>query len=150
MHVTVQQALLDGLGPAFLQAWGPERTAALFPWRALIDAGAWISAGTDHPIGPLSPLRAVHGMTTRRTPAGVLGPEHAIGRAEALRLYTVAGAGFLSGAASGPAAGTLVPGAPADLACYPADPFSCPDEDLLSLSPAATVIGGRVAYRTAG
>ena len=160
VHVTVQQALLDGLGPAFLQAWGPERTAALFPWRELVDAGTWISAGTDHPIGPLSPLRAVHGMTTRRTPAGVLGPEHAIGRAEALRLYTVAGAGFLSGAApsgsapsgsaSGAAAGTLVPGAPADLACYPADPFSCPDEELLSLSPAATVVGGRVAYTTAG
>ncbi len=151
VHVTVQQALLDGLGPAFLQAWGPKRTAALFPWRALIDAGGWISAGTDHPIGPLSPLRAVHGMTTRRTPAGVLGPEHAIGRAEALRLYTVAGAGFLSGpSAAGPAAGTLVPGAPADLACYLADPFSCPDEELLRLSPAATVIGGRVAYTTAG
>jgi len=156
VHVTVQQALLDGLGPAFLQAWGPERTAALFPWRELVDAGTWISAGTDHPIGPLSPLRAVHGMTTRRTPAGVLGPEHAIGRAEALRLYTVAGAGFLSGAApsgsalSGSAAGTLVPGAPADLACYLADPFSCPDEQLLALSPAATVIGGRLAYRAAG
>jgi predicted amidohydrolase YtcJ len=90
-------------------------------------------------------------MTTRRTPAGVLGPEHAIGRAEALRLYTVAGAGFLSGpSAAGSAAGTLVPGAPADLVCYLADPFSCPDEELLSLSPAATVIGGRVAYRTAG
>jgi predicted amidohydrolase YtcJ len=145
VHITVQQALLDGLGPAFLQAWGPERTAALFPWRELIDAGAWISAGTDHPIGPLSPLRAVHGMTTRRTPAGVLGPGHAIGRAEALRLYTVAGAGFLSA----PAAGALVPGAPADLACYPADPFGCPDEELLSLSPTATVIDGRLAYRTA-
>jgi predicted amidohydrolase YtcJ len=146
VHITVQQALLDGLGPAFLQAWGPERTAALFPWRELLDAGAWISAGTDHPIGPLSPLRAVHGMTTRRTPAGVLGPQHAIGRAEALRLYTVAGAGFLSA----PGAGTLVTGAPADLTCYLADPFSCPDEQLLTLSPAATVIGGRLAYRAAG
>jgi hypothetical protein len=89
-------------------------------------------------------------MITRRTPAGVLGPKHAIGRAEALRLYTVAGAAFLSGSVSASAAGTLVPGAPADLACYPADPFTCPDEQLLSLSPAATVIGGRLAYRTAG
>jgi hypothetical protein len=68
-HVTVQQALLAGLGPAFLNAWGPDRTAALFPWRELLDAGAWISAGTDHPIGPLDPLRAIHGMTTRLTPA---------------------------------------------------------------------------------
>jgi nitronate monooxygenase len=28
--------------------------------------------------------------------------------------------------------------------------FSCPDEALLSLSPAATVIGGRIAYRAVG
>jgi predicted amidohydrolase YtcJ len=143
VHVTVQQALLDGLAPAFLQAWGPVRTAALFPWKALLDAGAWVSAGTDHPIGPLSPLRAMAGMTTRVTPAGVLGPEHAISREEALRLYTVAGARFLGGRAAGP----LVPGAPADLVAYRADPVSCPDEQLAALSPAATVIAGRIAYR---
>jgi predicted amidohydrolase YtcJ len=143
VHVTVQQALLDGLAPAFLAAWGADRTAALFPWRELVDAGAWISAGTDHPIGPLSPLRAVAGMTTRTTPAGVLGPEHAVGRAEALRLYTVAGARFLGGET----AGTLVPGAPADLVAYRTDPVTCPDEELTALSPAATVIAGRIAYQ---
>jgi predicted amidohydrolase YtcJ len=142
VHITVQQALLAGLGPAFLAAWGPDRTAALFPWRELVDAGAWISAGTDHPIGPLDPLAAVHGMTTRVTPAGPLGPEHAIGRAAALRLYTVAGARFLGS----PATGTLVPGAPADLVAYPADPFTCPDDQLLELAPAATVTGGRLTY----
>jgi predicted amidohydrolase YtcJ len=143
VHVTVQQALLDGLAPAFLAAWGADRTAALFPWRELVDAGAWISAGTDHPIGPLRPLRAVGGMTTRATPAGVLGPEHAITRDEALRLYTVGGARFLGGAA----AGALVPGAPADLVAFPADPFTCPDEQLPGLSPAVTVIGGQIAYQ---
>ena len=142
VHVTVQQALLDGLAPAFLAAWGADRTAALFPWRDLVDAGAWISAGTDHPIGPLSPLRAVAGMTTRATPAGVLGPEHAISRAEALRLYTVAGARFLGGVH----AGTLVTGAPADLVAYRTDPFTCPDEELPALSPAATIIAGQLAY----
>jgi predicted amidohydrolase YtcJ len=142
VHVTVQQALLDGLAPAFLAAWGPDRTAALFPWRELVDAGAWISAGTDHPIGPLSPLRAIHGMTTRATPAGVLGPEHAITREEALRLYTVAGARFLGGES----AGVLIPGAPADLVAYHADPFTCPAEQLPGLAPTATVINGQLAY----
>jgi predicted amidohydrolase YtcJ len=144
VHVTVQQALLDGLAPAFLAAWGAERTAALFPWRELTDAGAWISAGTDHPIGPLSPLRAISGMTTRATPAGVLGPEHAVSREEALRLYTVAGASFLRGEN---AAGILAPGAPADFVAYRTDPLTCPDEQLPALSPAATVIAGRIAYQ---
>lgn len=142
VHVTVQQALLAGLGPAFLGAWGANRTAALFPWRELIDAGAWISAGTDHPIGPLDPLAAIHGMTTRSTPAGLIGPGHAISRGEALRLYTTAGAQFLGP----PATGTLAPGAPADLVVYPADPFTCPGEQLLELAPAATVIGGELVH----
>jgi predicted amidohydrolase YtcJ len=144
VHITVQQALLDGLGPAFLAAWGPGRTAALFPWRELADAGAWISAGTDHPIGPLDPLRAIHGMTTRLTPVGPLGPEHAISRAEAIRLYTVAGAGFLRAPADGPSG--LVPGAPADLVAYPADPFTCPDDQLLELTPTATILDGQLTY----
>jgi hypothetical protein len=52
----------------------------------------------------------------------------------------VAGARFL-----GETAG-LVPGAPGDLVAYPADPFSCPDEQLLELSPAATVVGGELTY----
>lgn len=143
VHITVQQALLDGLAPALSASWGPERTAALFPLRSLVDAGAWISAGTDHPIGPLDPLRGVHGMTTRQTPLGVLGAEHAIGRADALRLYTAAGAGLLGR----PAAGILAPGAPADLVCYPADPFLCPADELLRLTPSVTVVGGEVVHR---
>jgi hypothetical protein len=144
VHITVQQGLLEGLGAALLHAWGAERTAALFPWRELVDAGAWISAGTDHPIGPLDPLLAIHGMTTRSTPAGVLGPEHAIDRADAIRLYTVAGAQFLGK----PGAATLVPGSPGDLVAYPADPFTCPAEQLLELAPAATVVDGELMYRT--
>jgi len=142
VHITVQQALLAGLGPAFVAAWGAGRSAALFPWRELVDAGAWISAGTDHPIGPLDPLAAVHGMTTRATPAGPLGPEHAISREEALRLYTVAGGQFLGR----PATAALVPGALADLVAYPEDPFTCTAERLLDLAPAATVVGGELTY----
>jgi predicted amidohydrolase YtcJ len=82
-------------------------------------------------------------MTTRATPVGQLGPEHAISRAEALRLYTVAGAQFLGQ----PATATLVPGAPADLVAYPEDPFTCQPERLLDLEPSATVVGGVLTYR---
>ena len=70
-------------------------------------------------------------------------PEHAIGRADAIRLYTVAGAQFLGK----PDAATLVPGAPGDLVAYPADPFTCPAEQLLELAPAATVVDGELMYR---
>ncbi|MFK4272745.1 amidohydrolase [Streptomyces milbemycinicus] len=144
VHITVQQALLTGLAPALVAAWGQQRTASLFPLRELIDAGAWISAGTDHPIGPLNPLHGIHAMSSRQTPAGVLGPQHAISRAEALRLYTAAGASLLGH----PADTTLAPGAPADFVVYPADPLTCPVDRLLDLAPTLTSVGGRVVHHT--
>jgi predicted amidohydrolase YtcJ len=143
VHVTVQQPLLDGLAHALIAEWGPQRPADLFPLRELLDAGVSISAGTDHPIGPLDPLRAIHGMITRQTPAGVLGPGHAIRRDEAFRLYTTAGAGLLGA----PGGGRLASGAPADLVAYPADPMTCDAAQLLNLAPAFTVLDGRVTYR---
>ncbi|WP_327586194.1 amidohydrolase [Nonomuraea sp. NBC_00507] len=145
VHITVQQALLSSLAHPLIAAWGTQRTAELFPLRELVNAGAWISAGTDHPIGPLNPLRSLHDMTTRSTPAGVLGPEHAVTRAEALRLYTTAGARLLGS----PLNGALVPGAPADLVAYPADPLTCPADQLLTLVPTLTAVGGRIVHRTA-
>ena len=138
VHITVQLPLLDGLAQALTDAWGPDRPAELFPLRELLDAGVPISAGTDHPIGPLDPLRAVHRMTTRTTPLGVLGADHAISRAEALRLYTSAGAGLCGGGLSG----VLAEGAPCDLVAYREDPLSCDADDLLALRPVLTVVNG--------
>jgi predicted amidohydrolase YtcJ len=142
VHVTVQQPLLDGLAEALIAAWGADRTAELFPLRELLDAGVRISAGTDHPIGPLDPLRAVHGMVTRQTPAGVLGPGHAIGREEAFRLYTTEGARLL-----GWGGGMLTPGAPADLVAYREDPMLCEPDRLLSLRPLFTMVDGHIVHR---
>jgi hypothetical protein len=142
VHITVQHPLLAGLAGPLVEAWGQERAAALFPLRELLDGGAWISAGTDHPIGPLDPLAGVHGMTTRTTPAGVLGPEHAITRIEALRLYSLAGTHFFDQHAET----ALAPGAPADFVVYPTDPLTCPIDDLLTLKPSRTVVNGTIAH----
>ncbi|RSM43164.1 amidohydrolase [Amycolatopsis balhimycina DSM 5908] len=144
VHITVQQALLTGLAAPVIASWGPHRAAAMFPFRELLDAGAWISAGTDHPVVSLDPLQGVHDMTTRHTPMGTLGAEHAITRAEALRLYTTAGAHFLGRHSGTP----LTPGAPADLVAYPVDPLTCPVDQLTALAPALTAIEGRITHQT--
>jgi predicted amidohydrolase YtcJ len=46
-----------------------------------------------------------------------------------------------------PATGTLAPGAPADLVAYPADPLTCPTEQLLDLALTATVVGGELVHQ---
>lgn len=140
LPVTAQFPLVDGLAEAFVAEWGRERVSGLFPLRDLIDAGVAVSAGTDHPVAPLDPLRAVYGMTTRRTSIGTFGREQAIGRFEALRLSTAAGARFLGDRPP------LTLGAPADLVGYRDDPMVCAADELLRIEPAFTVVGGRIEY----
>lgn len=130
VHITAQQALVTGLAEPFVESFGVRRVGDMFPFRELLDAGAWISAGTDHPIGPVDPLACVHGMTTRA--------EHAISRAEALRLYTVAGGRFLGQGAP------LRVGAQADFVAFHDDPLTCPADDLLTLTPVLTVLDGNI------
>ncbi|MFF2660497.1 amidohydrolase [Kitasatospora sp. NPDC058032] len=142
--VTVQHPLLHDGAPAQRRAWGEERTGALFPLREWLDEGAQLSAGSDFPVGPYGAMLSVWGMTTRATVAGVLGAEHAIERAEAIALHTVAAARLTGESAE---RGSLRPGTLADLTLWPADPLSCPVDELRALLPERTVVGGRTVHR---
>ncbi|WP_248704761.1 amidohydrolase [Curtobacterium sp. MWU13-2055] len=142
VHITAQEALRNGLIAPFVEAWGQERAAAMFPWRELLNAGASVSAGTDHPISPLDPIAGVLGMTTRRTTLGILGAEHACTRDEALELYTRAGAELLGHDLTG----TITVGAPADFAVYPVDLHHAPDEALADAHPTLSVLAGEVLH----
>ena len=75
--------------------------------------------------------------------AGIQGPEHAIGVADALRLYTL-GTAALNGDAG--KLGSITPGKLADLVAYPLDPLTADPGDLAGLIPAFTVVGGRPVH----
>ncbi|MFF2079390.1 amidohydrolase [Kitasatospora sp. NPDC058162] len=137
--VTVQHPLLHDGALTQQRAWGEERTAALFPLREWLDEGAQLSAGSDFPVGPYGAMVSVWGMTTRGTTAGVVGPEHAIGRAEAIALHTVNAARLTGESAE---RGSLRPGAFADLTLWPVDPLDCPEAALRGLLPLRTVVDG--------
>ncbi|WP_194818487.1 amidohydrolase [Nocardia sp. XZ_19_385] len=141
--VTIQQPLLHDTAEVEIGYWGQERVAQLFPARQWIDAGALVTGGSDFPVGPFGAMQSVWGMVTRETVAGVLGPEHAVTRDEAIEMHTVAAARLLG---ESDLRGSLVPGRLADLTIWPADPRTAPIEELRGLSPLATVIGGRVVY----
>lgn len=141
--VTIQQPLLHDTAGVEICYWGQERVARLFPARAWIDDGALVTAGSDFPVGPLGAMQSVWGMVTRQTVAGLQGPEHAITRDEAIALHTVAAAQLLG---EDHLRGRLVPGSLADLTVWPADPRSCPIDELRTLRPSVTVVGGRVVH----
>jgi predicted amidohydrolase YtcJ len=141
--ITVQHALLHALGGSLLQLWGPERTRAVMPVKSWLDEGAQISAGTDYPIGFYEPIRTLWGMVTRATAdVGIQGPEQAVDLRTAVQLSTRAGAALTGD----PRLGVLQPSFLADIVGFSKDPFSCPVEELPSLAPSFTLIGGRPAF----
>jgi predicted amidohydrolase YtcJ len=127
--------------------WGPERAAAVMPLRSWLADGVLVSAGSDT-VRPVNPLLGVWLMVTRQTrDAGIPGPTEAIDRHTAIELLTSAGA-RLTGEFH--RRGTLEPGRLADLVAYETDPLTVHIDDLPSLEPVLTVIGGRVMHDPRG
>ena len=142
--MTIQHPLLYTLGSVLLYGWGEQRTREIMPVRAWLEEGASLSAGTDHPVSSFNPLLALWGMVTRGTlKAGIQGPEYAIDQYRAVQLYTVAGAQLN---AESHRRGALQPCRLADLVAFRSNPITCPIDDLPSLRPIFTMVGGRAVY----
>jgi predicted amidohydrolase YtcJ len=141
--VTVQHALLWNMGSEMLVTWGPQRTREVNPLDQWLAAGASLAVGTDI-VRPFNPMINVWGMATRGTKStGIQGAEHAIGVSTALELYTL-GTARLNGEAD--RLGSITPGKLADLVAYPADPLTVDVEELPQLTPAFTIVGGRIMH----
>jgi predicted amidohydrolase YtcJ len=141
--ITVQHPLLWNMGSEMLAAWGPERTSDVGPLDEWLAAGADLAAGTDI-VRPFNPMTAVWGMVTRGTKsAGVQGAGHAIDVTTAVELYTMGSARLNHEAGQ---LGSITPGKLADLAAYPADPFTANTDVLAALGPVFTIVGGRPVH----
>jgi predicted amidohydrolase YtcJ len=141
--ITVQHAILWNMGSEMLHTWGPERTARVNPLDEWLALSASLAAGTDL-VRPFNPMINVWGMVTRGTKsAGIQGAEHAIGVADAIRLYT-RGTAELNGDRE--KLGSIAPGKLADLVAYPADPLAVGADELPGLTPAFTMVGGRPVH----
>jgi predicted amidohydrolase YtcJ len=142
--VTVQHPLLHDLAFGLIQSWGTKRTSEVFPLREWVDEGALVAAGSDYPVGDYDAMASVWGMVTRQTRAGVLGPEHAVDVRTAIRLYTSEAARLIG---ESDRLGSLQPGHLADLVAYRHDPMNIPTDQLRSLRPAFTMVGGRMVVQ---
>jgi predicted amidohydrolase YtcJ len=146
--ITLQHPLLYALADSLEQLWGPQRTAAIMPARAWLDAGAQLSAGSDYPIGSYAPLESVWGMVTRQTATrGVQGPDQSLDRETALRLATGGTAALLG---ESDRLGSLEPGKYADMVAFETDPMTCPIAQLRGIQPVFTMVGGRVRWPPEG
>lgn len=85
--VASQPSFTVGLGSYAVEALAGEREATMNPTRSLLDAGIWVSWGSDGaPHGPRVSLWT--GITRRGWDDRVYGAEEAVSRQEAIRLHT--------------------------------------------------------------
>lgn len=102
----------------------------------------FVAFGSDNlPIGPMVGLYAA---VTRKGRSGeVHGPEEAVSRQRAVRMYTAAGP-YLSWEED--KKGTLEAGKYADMIVLPANPMTVAPEQLLTMKVDMTFVGGKLVY----
>jgi len=134
------------LGQNMLDLWGEERAAGAIPLHTLLDREFVVGGGTDAPVVPWFPFESLWWMVTRGTvTAGTLGPEEAISREEALRLWTI-NAAYTMGWDD--RIGSIQPGKRADLAVLDTDYLSCPADQIRNIDVELTMLGGDVVYES--
>jgi len=128
-----------------IRSWGPERADSTLPIRALLDHHLMVSAGTDWPgAGTNNPFVPLYFYVTRKTTKGTLsGASQKISREEALRASTINNAYMTF---EEDVKGSIEPGKLADFLILSQDILSVPEDEILSIRPLATFIGGRMVY----
>ncbi|GAA1355645.1 amidohydrolase [Arthrobacter koreensis] len=124
---------------------GGERSGWQYPFAGLEAAGARLAMGSDWPVSSPDPWQAIHVAVNRAHPdysdAPPLVPDQALALTSALAAYT-SGSAWLNRAPGG----TLVPGAPADLAVHSANPFDLDPAGLSSLQSDMVLVGGEPVF----
>lgn len=122
----------------------PRASRNAYPFRAMLDAGVTLAIGSDVPIESLDPRRGLFGAVARTDeqgyPKGGWYPGQRLTVKQVLRGFTTGAAAAVGGPKL---AGTLAPGALADLTLWHDDPFKTPPEALLNLRIAGCVIDGQ-------
>jgi predicted amidohydrolase YtcJ len=148
-----QPAWLHLDGAAIKDVFGPERMRDFLPLKSMFDAGVIVAGGSDHmirfdsrtAINPYNPFFGMWMAITRKTLDGaILGPDQAVTREQALRMWTMNGAWMTFEEKT---KGSIEPGKLADMVVISKDYLHCPVDEIKDIEAQLTVVGGRVVYR---
>jgi predicted amidohydrolase YtcJ len=142
--VVPQPQAIEARGDDVERLLGHERAGRLWPLRSFLAASVTVAGGSDAPIYPIDPLRAIAAAVTRTTTRGAV-HEHdqRVTVSEALAMFTVQGARALKDEQN---RGTLEPGKLGDVAVLSRNPLETEPDGLRELTVRATVVAGWLAY----
>ena len=126
---------------------GRSRLAGAYAWRALLDSGAVIAAGSDAPVEKGDPLIEFYAAAHRHDLNGFAGPDwtldQAVSRAAALRMLTW-GPAFAVFEES--ERGALEAGRRADVSVFSVDLIEAAPEEIPRADALLTIAGGQVTH----
>lgn len=146
--IGIQNWLVHKTGEA-AHAWGEEAARHAPPLRDMLDLGIPVAAGSDSTrANSENPWLSLWWLVTGSNLDGGprRDPRHQLSRAEALRLYTRAGAWF---SFEEDERGTLEPGRQADIAVLDDDFFTCDEAAIPHLRADLTLVGGTPVHQAA-
>jgi predicted amidohydrolase YtcJ len=144
--ITSQNQMYSHGGIVGAMWWGLERAAAASPHRDWIDAGIIVGGGTDYQVAPYNPWESIYWMVSRVTATyGLLGPEQAVSREEALWMYTMGSAYCMKWEDK---IGSIEPGKLADLVVLNKNYLHCKVDDIQNMAGnvVMTIVGGKIVY----
>ena len=126
---------------------GPNRLVGAYAWKALVESGAQLAAGSDAPVERGDPLIEFYAAAYRHDLNGFAGPdwhaEHTLSRGEALAMLT---AGSAYSAFEEAERGTIEAGKRADISVFSVDLMDAEAAAIPRAQAVLTVAGGRITH----
>lgn len=123
---------------------GAERIKGAYAWRALLNSGVRLAAGSDFPVELANPFHGLYAAVTRSDrngkPPGGWRAHEKLTREEALRIFTL-DAAFAAHMEN--AVGSLEPGKWADFILIDRDYFKVDESEIDDIHVLATYVGGQ-------
>jgi predicted amidohydrolase YtcJ len=149
VHRLAALGVVASVQPAFDAVWGgscgmyaerlgPERVVGMNPFRTMLDAGMRVALGSDSPVTPFAPWKAVRACVRHHD------PQQRTSTQEAFRAHTVGG----YAAAGRYGEGVITTGGPATFVVWDAQGGRLPDLSGDQPAPVAvsTVVAGRAVH----